>query len=122
MFIVTQERVGRALVGDIICWYSCFPKQGNGIIDQHTRSNNGENFLRNATSLLELSQTLVRGGPKNYACKVVNSTTNKTKTVCKVRGITLNYTASQLVNFDVIKDMILKGDETESYSAHGEKN
>jgi hypothetical protein len=30
------------------------------------------------------------------------------QTVCKVRGITLNYSASQLVNFDVIRDMILK--------------
>ena len=33
------------------------------------------------------------------------------KTVCKVRGITLNYRASQLVNFKVIRDMILSKDE-----------
>ena len=34
------------------------------------------------------------------------------KTVCKVRGITLNYNASKLVNFESIKDMILRsGDE-----------
>jgi len=38
----------------------------------------------------------------------------KANTVCKVKGITLNYSASQLVNFEKIKDMILskKDDET----------
>ena len=35
-------------------------------------------------------------------------TTQAPKTVCKFRGITLNYTASQLVNTDVIKIMISK--------------
>jgi hypothetical protein len=33
--------------------------------------------------------------------------------VCKVRGTTLNYSASHLVNFDIIRDMILKGKEGE---------
>ena len=43
-----------------------------------------------------------------------NSATSESKTVCKVRGITLNYSASQFVNFAKIKDMILskKVDET----------
>jgi hypothetical protein len=38
----------------------------------------------------------------------------KAKTVCNVRGITLNYSASQLVNFTKIKEMISskKDDET----------
>jgi hypothetical protein len=40
--------------------------------------------------------------------KVANIATGSQKTVCKVRGITLNYNASRLVNFDDIKDMILK--------------
>ena len=31
------------------------------------------------------------------------------KSVCKVRVITLNYKTSLLVNFDTIKDMVLKG-------------
>jgi len=31
------------------------------------------------------------------------------KTVCKVRGTILNSDASKNVNFDVIRDMILKG-------------
>ena len=50
---------------------------------------------------------VVCAGPKNYAYKTYNSTTGESKTVCKVRGITLNYSASQLVNFEKIKDMIL---------------
>ena len=42
-----------------------------------------------------------------------NTATGESKTVCKVRGITLNYTASQLVDFKKVKDMILsKDDET----------
>ena len=39
---------------------------------------------------------------------MVNISTGSRKTVCKVRGITINYNASRLVNFDVIKDIILK--------------
>ena len=34
--------------------------------------------------------------------------TEEVKKVCKVRGITLNYKASQLVNFDTIKNLVLK--------------
>ena len=45
--------------------------------------------------------------PKNYAYKTYNSATGESKIVCKVRGITLNYSASQLVNFEKIRDMIL---------------
>ena len=56
----------------------------------------------------EIIEEFVSGGLKNYAYKVVNTSTGSRKTVCKVRGITLNYNASRLVNFDVIKDIILK--------------
>ena len=35
-----------------------------------------------------------------------------------MRGITLNYSASQLVNFESIKYMILKGNETEKVTVH----
>jgi len=45
------------------------------------------------------------GGRKNYAYRLI--TNEGEKTVCKVRGITLNYHASKLVNFEVIKAMIL---------------
>ncbi|XP_018574075.1 uncharacterized protein LOC108913090 [Anoplophora glabripennis] len=48
----------------------------------------------------------VSGGPKNYAYKVFSTRDNEEKVVCKVKGISLNYTASRLVNFDIIKDMV----------------
>jgi hypothetical protein len=50
-------------------------------------------------------EEFVSAGPKNYAYK-----TSKNKTVCKVRGITLNYATALLVNFDSIRDMILGTD------------
>ena len=58
---------------------------------------------------IEFISEFVRGGPKNYAYKLCDSVTGEEKSVFKVRGITLNYSISQLVNFDTIKDMILKG-------------
>jgi len=36
---------------------------------------------------------VVSGGPKNYAYKSINPVTGEEKTVCKVRGMTLNYSA-----------------------------
>ena len=44
--------------------------------------------------------------------------TGEEKTVCKVRGIALNYSASELVNFESMKHMILKGDGTETVTVH----
>ena len=43
------------------------------------------------------------GGPKNYAYKVSNG-----KTHCKIRGFTLNYTNSLVLNFDSLKDVRCK--------------
>ena len=43
----------------------------------------------------------VSGGPKNYAYK-----TNKNNETCKVRGFTLNFKNSQLINFDSVKDIV----------------
>jgi hypothetical protein len=63
----------------------------------------------------------VGAGPKYYAYRTMNPAIGEGKTVCKVRGITLNYNASQLVNFDTIKEMILKGDEQETVTVHTEK-
>jgi hypothetical protein len=40
--------------------------------------------------------------------------------VCKVRGITLNYSASKHVNFDAIRDMILWGNESEGITVDTE--
>jgi len=49
------------------------------------------------------------GGPKNYAYRVVDTVTGDSQTVCKVRGITLNYNATKLVNFEINRDMIFRG-------------
>ncbi|CAB4025195.1 DNA polymerase [Paramuricea clavata] len=46
--------------------------------------------------------TFVSGGPKNYAYEM-----NNDKTVCKVRGITLDYKTQQHVHFYVISDMVM---------------
>jgi hypothetical protein len=43
------------------------------------------------------------------------------ETACKVQGITLNYSASQTVHFEVMKDLILKGDDTETVTVHKER-
>ncbi|XP_071944489.1 uncharacterized protein [Antedon mediterranea] len=43
----------------------------------------------------------VSGGPKNYAYKL-----NSGKTVCKVKGLTLNYTNSKLINFETVSNMV----------------
>ena len=48
----------------------------------------------------------VSGGRKNYAYKSFDSVTGEEKPVCKVRGITLNYSASRLLNFESIRRMI----------------
>ena len=38
--------------------------------------------------------------------------------MCKVRGITLNYSASQLVNFERMKQLILKGTKIDTVNVH----
>jgi len=65
----------------------------------------------------------VSGGPKNYANTIIdtkNAVSQMKKTVCKVRGITLNYNTSQLVNFDVIKGMILNQEPSHTVTVHTE--
>ena len=51
------------------------------------------------------------GGPKNYTFSVFSTKEQKNEVVCKVKGIRLCYSASRLVNFDSIKDMILNSIE-----------
>ena len=53
----------------------------------------------------------VSGGPKNYAYKTCNPTTNVEKTYCKVRGFTLNHRNSQLINFDTLCDVVTSPEE-----------
>ena len=63
----------------------------------------------------------VSGGPKNYAYKSIDSLTGEEKTACKMRGITLKYSASQLVNFESIRPIILRGGETDTVTVHTER-
>jgi len=79
--------------------------------------------MTNELQLGEFIDEFVSGGPKNYAYRVVNRTdTAKTpKIVYKVRGITLNCSASQLVNFDVIRDMILNKRPDEVVTVHTDR-
>ncbi|XP_018573827.1 uncharacterized protein LOC108912895 [Anoplophora glabripennis] len=49
----------------------------------------------------------VSGGPKTYSYKVLSTEDNQEKVVCKVKGISLTYAASQLINFSTIKGMVL---------------
>ena len=45
----------------------------------------------------------VSGGPKNYAYK-----TSSGEESCKVRGFTLNFTNSRLINFSVVKELVTR--------------
>ena len=48
----------------------------------------------------EIISEVVCAGPNNYAYKTLNTLTGESKTVCKARGITLNFSAPKLVNFE----------------------
>ena len=50
----------------------------------------------------------VSGGPKNYALSVICPSTGIRTTKCKVKGITLNYENSKVVNFTSLRNMILE--------------
>lgn len=52
--------------------------------------------------------TFVSGGPKNYAYQVRVAGGEDRKTVCKVKGITLNFLNSKQINFGKIKEMVLE--------------
>ena len=83
----------------------------------------GDN-LGDMTSELKPGQYIaefVSGGSKNYAYRMLDAQ-ERSETVCKVRGITLNYTASQLVNFDVIRDMILNREPDSVVAVHTDHN
>jgi hypothetical protein len=55
----------------------------------------------------------VSGGPTNYAYRTINPAMGENDTVCNVRGITLNYSVSGLVNSNVMRDFVLGGNESE---------
>ena len=62
-------------------------------------------YLGHLTDELEFGsgsfiQEFVSGGPKNYAVSVFCPSTGKHTTKCKVKGITLNYENSKVVNIN----------------------
>jgi hypothetical protein len=84
--------------------------------DEPTLVETGDNLGQMTSELKphEIITEVVCAGPKNYAYKTFDSSTGASKTVCKVRGITLNYSASKLINFEKIRDMILNANEDET--------
>ncbi|KAG8235576.1 hypothetical protein J437_LFUL013126 [Ladona fulva] len=49
----------------------------------------------------------VSGGPKNYAISIRSNSSDFHKTVCKVRGITVNSSTEDTVSFNNLKEMVL---------------
>nr|XP_012222209.1 PREDICTED: uncharacterized protein LOC105672077 [Linepithema humile] len=76
------------------------------------------NFLGDMTNELEsygsgsYIEAFVSGGPKFYAY-VVRTPEGLTHEVCKVKGITLNFANSCLVNFNSIRELILQKEREE---------
>lgn len=54
-------------------------------------------------------------GPKNYSYKVMTSR-GDTETVCKVKGIRINYKVGLEINFEKMKDLVLNGTKDTSIS------
>lgn len=54
---------------------------------------------------------LASGGPKNYAYKVFSPEQKDEIMVCKVKGISLTYDVSKLINFETLKNMVLQNIE-----------
>ncbi|KAG8239990.1 hypothetical protein J437_LFUL018632 [Ladona fulva] len=53
-------------------------------------------------------EEFVSGGPKNYALKIRCRSTGLYKTICKVRGITINSANEGDVSFDRLKAMVME--------------
>jgi len=76
------------------------------------------NFLGDMTDELEsyghgsYIESFVSGGPKFYAY-VVRTPEGRTREICKVKGITLNYNNSLIVNFNSIRKLIMERERQE---------
>jgi len=69
----------------------------------------------------EYIEQFVPGGSKYYAYKTINTKTLETKTFCKVRWITLNYATAQIVNFNIIRTMILVAYAGYDFTVHTDR-
>ena len=103
------------------CWaqlklYSVLEKIDRNVLYYDTDSviyvsKTGENdvplgdYLGELTNKLEPEEHIIEfvsGGPKKYVYKA-----NKGNETCKVRGFTLNFTNSQLINFESVKTLVI---------------
>jgi len=98
------DRLGeRAIYCDVDSVIYIQPKDKPSLVETGDKLGDMTSELRATEYISEF----VSGGPKNYAYRVMDTGTGGTTTVCKVHGITLNYSAKQLVIFIVIRDMII---------------
>ena len=107
----------RAIYSDTDSVLYVQPREGPALVE--TRDNLGAMTLEFKPS--EFIEEFIRGGPKNYTYKTVHAATGERKIVCIIRGIRLNYSTSELVNFEVIKDVVLKGTKMRYVTVHTEK-
>jgi len=93
------------------------PRDEPGLIETGDKLGDMTSELRTTDYIFEF----VSVGPKNYAYTVIDTVTGRATTVCKVRGITLNYSSKQLVNFGVIRNMVLETGAEPRVTVHTEK-
>lgn len=74
---------------------------------QHTKRLPIGDYLDQLTNEIPSKQKYiveyVSGGPKNYAFRTCDGTET-----CKVRGFSLNFANSRLINFDAVKDLVIQ--------------
>ena len=119
-FIPEDMRTNVALASFTTCWarlklLKSLEKIGNRVLYYDTDSNiyvsrPGEydpslgDYLGDFTDELDEGDFIVEfvsGGPKNYAYR-----THQGKEECKVRGFSLNFTNSQIIKFETMKDVV----------------
>jgi len=69
---------------------------------------------------LEYISEFFSGGPKNYSYTKIDNKNIENQPKIVVRGVTLNYNTSELVNFEAIRDMILNRDRNYTVTVHND--
>ncbi|CAG2185008.1 unnamed protein product [Mytilus edulis] len=62
----------------------------------------------------------VTGGPKNYAYKLHKPDDRGNQTICKVRGVTLNYKNALSINFETVREMVTNGSQDDKITVWDE--
>ncbi|KAK4883382.1 hypothetical protein RN001_006701 [Aquatica leii] len=63
----------------------------------------------------------VSGGPKNYSFNVYSPEKKTNSTICKVKGLSLNYANSKVINFKKMRDIIFNDDTEHLYLINDRK-